>query len=95
MSTAFQEIQDGLQAAIEHAKGDNRKTILHKPHFVDVKNLRAKLDMTQQEFCSMFGIALGTLRHWEQGSREPKGAALVLLNVVEKNPQAVIQALAS
>ncbi len=94
MSTAFQEIQDGLQAAIEHAKGNNSKIKLHKPNTVDVKKLRAKLNMTQQEFCAMFGIALGTLRHWEQGDREPKGPALVLLNVVEKNPTAVINALA-
>ena len=95
MSTAFQEIQDGLQAAIEHAKGNNSNVILHKPHSVDVKSLRAKLEMTQQEFCAMFGIALGTLCHWEQGDREPKGPALVLLNVVEKNPTAVIHALAN
>jgi putative transcriptional regulator len=94
MSSAFEEIQEGLQAAIEHAKGNNSKVILHKPRAIDVKNLRTKMDMTQQQFCSMFGIALGTLRHWEQGDRSPKGPALVLLNVVEKNPQAVMAALA-
>jgi len=93
MSAAFQEIQDGLQAAIDHAKGNSSKVKIHKPHTVDVKKLRMSLNMTQQEFCAMFGIALGTLRHWEQGDREPKGAALVLLNVVEKNPTAVINAL--
>tara|TARA_R110002072_G_C7745756_1_gene516999 strand:- start:53 stop:340 length:288 start_codon:yes stop_codon:yes gene_type:complete len=93
MSSAFEEIQEGLQAAIEHAKGNNREVILHKPHSVNVKMLRAKMDMTQQQFCAMFGIALGTLRHWEQGDRSPKGPALVLLNVVEKNPQAVMAAL--
>jgi len=95
MSKAFEEIRDGLQAAIEHAKGNNNNVVLHKPHSVDVKTLRAKMEMTQQEFCAMFGIALGTLRHWEQGDREPKGPALVLLNVVEKNPQAVIKALST
>ncbi len=95
MNTAFEEIQEGLQAAIEHAKGNNTNVVLHKPNSIDVKALRAKLDMTQQEFCAMFGIALGTLRHWEQGDREPKGPALVLLNVVAKNPKAVIQALAN
>lgn len=94
MSSAFKEIQEGLQAAIEHAKGNNGKVILHKPHSVNVKKLRTKMDMTQQQFCAMFGIALGTLRHWEQGDRSPKGPALVLLNVVEKNPQAVMAALA-
>jgi putative transcriptional regulator len=94
MSSAFEEIQEGLQAAIAHAKGNNSKVILHKPHTVNVKKLRTKMDMTQQQFCAMFGIALGTLRHWEQGDRSPKGPALVLLNVVEKNPQAVMAALA-
>ena len=94
MNRAFEQIREGLESAIEHAKGNNSKVILHKPHVVDVKNLRHKMDMTQQEFCAMFGIALGTLRHWEQGDREPKGPALVLLNVVEKNPEAVLEALA-
>jgi putative transcriptional regulator len=94
MSTAFEEIQEGLQAAIEHAKGNNSKVILHKVHSIDVKILRTKMNMTQQQFCAMFGIALGTLRHWEQGDSSPKGPALVLLNVVEKNPQAVMAALA-
>jgi putative transcriptional regulator len=94
MNSAFEEIQEGLQAAIEHAKGSNSKVILHKPRSVDVKKLRTRMDMTQQQFCAMFGIALGTLRHWEQGDRSPKGPALVLLNVVDKNPQAVMTALA-
>lgn len=94
MSSAFEEIQEGLQAAIEHAKGNTSKVILHKPHSVNVKELRTKMGMTQEQFCALFGIALGTLRHWEQGDRSPKGPALVLLNVVEKNPQAVMDALA-
>jgi len=93
MSTAFEEIQEGLQAAIEHAKGANSKVIIHRPHTVDVKGLRTKMGITQQQFCAMFGIALGTLRHWEQGDREPRGPALVLLNIVEKNPKAIMEAL--
>jgi putative transcriptional regulator len=50
--------------------------------------------MTQAEFASTFGISLGTLRHWERGDRTPRGPALVLLNVLAKDPQAVIRALA-
>ena len=94
MSSAFDEIQQGLQAAIEHAKGNNSKVILHKPRTIDVQRLRTRLELTQQQFCAKFGVALGTLRHWEQGDRSPKGPALVLLNVIDKNPQAVMAALA-
>jgi len=41
----------------------------------------------------LVGIFLGTLRHWERGDRYPTGPALVLLNIIEKDPQAVLKAL--
>lgn len=34
-----------------------------------------------------------TLRHRERGDRAPHGPALVLLNVIQHNPAAVIEAL--
>ena len=55
-----------------------------------VKNIRAKIGMTQNEFASTFGISVSTLRHWERGDRTPHGPVLVLLNVVAKEPQAVL-----
>lgn len=45
------------------------------------------------EFTSAFGISVSTLRHWERGDRTPQGPALVLLNVVAKEPKAVLKAL--
>ncbi|MEW7987523.1 MAG: helix-turn-helix domain-containing protein, partial [Candidatus Thiodiazotropha sp.] len=59
----------------------------------NVRAIREKTGMSQQRFCATFGISLGTLRHWEQGLRSPRGAARVLLKVVENNPQAVIKAV--
>ncbi|PID73356.1 MAG: hypothetical protein CSB33_04305 [Desulfobacterales bacterium] len=49
--------------------------------------------MTQIEFASAFGISVGTLRHWERGDRSPQGPARVLLNIVAKEPQAVLRSL--
>ncbi len=60
---------------------------------VDVKNIRARTGMSQNEFASAFGISVSTLRHWERGDRTPQGPALVLLNVVAKEPKAVLKAL--
>ena len=54
----------------------------------------AKVGMTQEQFAARFGFSTATLRHWERGDRTPHGPALVLLNVIERNPQAVIEALA-
>jgi putative transcriptional regulator len=51
--------------------------------------------MSQQRFCTAFGISLGTLRHWEQGLRAPRGAARVLLKVVASNPKTVMNAIAN
>ena len=95
MSKAFDEIYAGLNEASDHAKGKQTKVFEHRPTPVDVKAIRAKTGMSQQQFCATFGISLGTLRHWEQGLRTPRGTALVLLRVVDKNPTAVIDAIAS
>ncbi len=93
MSKAFTEIAAGLEDAISHAKGLNSEVVEYSPENLNVKAIRAKTGMSQQSFCATFGISLGTLRHWEQGLRSPRGAARVLLKVVEQNPNAVIQAI--
>ena len=93
MSEAFDSIKRGLQQAIAHAEGRDRGVRVHRPRLVDVKALRAKMGMTQEEFAAKFGFSAATLRHWERGDRKPHGASLVLLNVIEHNPRAVIDAL--
>lgn len=94
MSTAFEDIKQGLHEAIAHAKGESAAVRVHYPRPVDVKAVRAKVGMTQEQFAARFGFSAATLRHWERGDRTPRGPALVLLNVIERNPKAVIAALA-
>ncbi len=95
MSEALSSIRQGLTEAIEFAQGKPTEAIVHEFTPVDVKAVRAKVGMTQAEFAMVFGISLGTLRHWERGDRKPRGPALVLLNVVAKEPEAVLRALNS
>jgi putative transcriptional regulator len=94
MNEAFQNIQDGLNEAIAHAKGESVGAVVHKITAPDVRAIRDKVGMSQREFAASFGISLGTLRHWEQGDRQPHGPARVLLNVVAKEPNLVLSALA-
>ena len=68
----------------------HRRTVLST---VDVKGLREKIGLTQNEFSRMIGVSIKTLQNWEQGRREPEGPAKALLRVVEKAPQAVMSAL--
>lgn len=95
MASAFSSIKQGLSEAIEFSEGKVKKAIVHEFGSVDVKNIRAKVGMSQNEFASAFGISVSTLRHWERGDRTPQGPALVLLNVVAKEPDVVLRALAS
>ena len=94
MGKAFERISQGLKEAIAHADGKVNQVVVYKPKEVNVSQLRASLGLTQNEFAAKFGISLGTLRHWERGDRKPHGPALVLLNVVAKEPKAVLRALA-
>lgn len=93
MSKAYTEIATGLKDAISHARGKKSRIRVHRPEPIDVRAIRKKTGMSQQRFCATFGISIGTLRHWEQGLRAPRGAARVLLKIVDNNPRAVIKAI--
>ena len=93
MSNAFESIKQGLDEALEFSKGKIVKAVVHEFSPVDVKKIRAQIGMTQDEFASAFGISVSTLRHWERGDRTPNGPALVLLNVVSKEPKELLKAL--
>jgi putative transcriptional regulator len=60
---------------------------------VDVRAIRALTGLSQAKFAELLGIEAATLRNWEQGRREPTGAARALLRAIRNNPVAVIQAL--
>jgi putative transcriptional regulator len=60
---------------------------------VDLKKLKRRLGLTQESFAARFGFALGTLRNWERGRRRPDGPAQILLQVIDREPEAVERAL--
>ncbi len=54
---------------------------------------RFKLGMSQTEFAKMLGVSARTLQDWEQGRRQPSGAAKALLKVATASPKVVRKAL--
>lgn len=54
---------------------------------------RLKLGMSQSEFAAMLGVSARTLQDWEQGRRQPSGAAKALLKVATASPDVVRKAL--
>jgi putative transcriptional regulator len=84
-----------LEQAIAFADGqaDPQTYRVHVPVEINVKAIRSRLAMTQQEFAGRFGFSINTLRHWEQGVRQPEGPARAYLLVIDRDPQAVQKAL--
>jgi len=66
---------------------------VHVPQEIDVRAIRAKLKMTQEDFARQFGFSINTLRHWEQGKRIPEGPTRAYLLVIDRAPKAVTKAL--
>ena len=95
MSKVADSIRRGLQEAVAFSEGcvDINTYGVHVPEKVDVKAIRVKLDMTQEEFAGRFGFSVSTLRHWEQGSRQPEGPTRAYLLVIDRAPKAVQKAL--
>ena len=93
MGKMFDSIAQGLHEAMEYEQGKLIDVKVHQPAEIDVAAIRKNLGLTQVEFATKFCISLGTLRHWERGDRKPHGPALALLQVVTKEPEAVLRAL--
>ena len=88
-------IRRGLEEAVAYARGeaDIGRYRVHVPQAIDVKAIRTKLGMTQEEFAGRFGFSVNTLRHWEQGKRHPEGPARAYLMVIDHAPKVVQKAL--
>ena len=91
--SAFDSIAAGLHDAIEHAKGTPNRARVREVHLVDVSGVREGLGMSQHEFADAFGVSVATVRNWEQGRREPRGPARVLLQVIASEPDVVRRVL--
>lgn len=63
-------------------------------HAASVIGIRERLGLSQQELADLLGISRRTVENWEQGRREPTGAAKVLLKVAARHPKVVLEAVA-
>jgi putative transcriptional regulator len=91
------DIVSGLKEAVAFARGEISLPvrIVNVREPVDVRALRSKFGLSQSEFASQYGISLRTLQEWEQGRTSPDSTVRAYLTVIERNPQAVIEALSA
>lgn len=51
---------------------------------------RKKTGLSQSQFAAIMGVSIRTLQGWEQGRKQPSGAARTLLAIASTNPKAVL-----
>ena len=90
------DIRASWQEALKYARGEKANVIVHRvtPRDSDAREARMKLGLSQREFASLVGAAVGTVRKWELGTRRPSGAARTLIEVIKTEPKAVRRAIA-
>lgn len=94
MSKAGESILRGARQALAYAKGERDGFVAHVPETLDVKAIRGRLGLTQAEFAARFGFDVRAVENWEQGRRQPERPARAFLRVIDREPEAVMRALA-
>jgi putative transcriptional regulator len=56
-----------------------------------VTQARMKSGLSQAEFANLLGVSVRTLQDWEQGRRQPSGAARTLITIAEQQPKVLKQ----
>lgn len=92
-TTDFDRLCESIKQAGEIRQGVRKPARVFRYKQSDVKTIRERLGLTQDRFAVLMGVSNRTLQNWEQGRREPDGPAKALLRVVEREPQAVLNAL--
>jgi putative transcriptional regulator len=89
----FDQIAEGLNEAVEIARGEARPFRLNVPTEIDVKAIRTGLGMTQRDFAGTFGFGTDQLKQWEQGRSRPLDAMRAYLLLIQAHPQEMMTAL--
>lgn len=70
-------------------------TLYQAPTQVDVRAIRDRTGLSQEEFALRFGLDVATVRNWEQGRTSPDTASRILLALIDRAPEAVQAVLAA
>jgi putative transcriptional regulator len=84
--------QELLQSVREMKAG--RRGRIHKVKVSPIVTARNKAELSQAQFARLLGVSVRTLQDWEQGRREPSGAAKTLIRIAARRPD-VLRALAA
>lgn len=90
MPSEIEEFQSDLLESAKQMKGGRaaRVTRIQVPQAAEA---RSRTGLSQPAFARLLGVSPRTLQDWEQGRREPTGAAKTLLRVAVSNPEVLLK----
>ena len=88
----FEELKQSLREAKLIKRGELKPgRVFHVKPESDLVRVRSRLGLSQPKFAAILGISPDTLQNWEQGRRRPTGPAKVLLKIVAKHPEVLLE----
>jgi len=91
--TLFDDLKQSLKEAKAIRTGEMNASRRFTVDPIDVKAVRAKTGLSQNEFAQMIQISTRTLQNWEQKRRNPTGPAAALLKIVSAEPEVALRSL--
>jgi|SRR5882757_5440562 len=93
LAESGEELGAQLLQSVREMKAGLRGRV-HTPEVSSIIEARLTSGLSQASFAALLGVSVRTLQDWEQGRREPSGAAKTLIKVARLHPE-VLQELAS
>lgn len=94
MDKEMSQFQADLLASVREMKA-GRAGRATKVEPTQAAVVRFKLGLSQSAFSRLLGVSTRTVQDWEQGRREPNGAAQTLLGVASEYPDVLRAYIAS
>jgi putative transcriptional regulator len=86
MPSDIEKFQKDLLESVKQMRRGQAARVT-KVKLTEAAEARASIGMSQQEFAELLGVSPRTVQDWEQGRREPTGAARMLLKVAARHPR--------
>lgn len=90
---AFDQIAEGLTEALAIARGQKKPAKLYVPSEIDVRAIRARLKLSQEDFATAFGFTNNQIKDWEQARSRPLGGVRAYLMLIDRDPKLVLKML--
>ena len=89
MPSEMKKFQQDLLTSVRQMRSGKAARVT-KVKLPSVAEARAKTGLSQQDFARLLGVSPRTLQDWEQGRRQPTGAAKTLLRVAASHPEVLL-----